>query len=228
MMSSQSSEPYIEVAQLSKSFKVGGTTQLVLDRLELKVDRGEFVGIVGKSGSGKSTLLNIIAGLESADSGEVKFAGSSISNLNTEQLAAFRLKNIGITFQFFHLLPNLSLLENILVPGYLIGASRTELLQTAKDLAAWVQIEHILHKLPAQVSGGELQRAAVARSLVNNPALLLADEPTGNLDSESGEHVMQLFHDSQRQFNTTILMVTHDLELSAKTNRTIVLSKDRT
>jgi len=222
------SEPYIEVKQLSKSFKVGATTQLVLDTLDLKVDRGEFVGIVGKSGSGKSTLLNIIAGLELADGGEVRVAGKLISTLSSEQSAAFRLKNIGITFQFFHLLPNLSLLENILVPGYLIGASRTELLKRAHDLARWVEIEQLLHKLPSQVSGGELQRAAVARSLVNNPALLLADEPTGNLDSESGEHVMQLFSDSQSRFNTTILMVTHDLELCSRANRTVVLSKDRT
>jgi len=208
---------------LSKSFKAGGLVQPVLDNFSLSVFEGEFLTIIGKSGTGKSTLLHIIAGIESADSGEVAVKNIQLSKLNPEQLASFRLRNIGVIFQFFHLLPNLSLLENILVPGYLAKANRAVLLKDATELMEWVGINDMAHKLPHQVSGGELQRAAIARSLINKPALLLADEPTGNLDEENGDLAMELFSDSRKKFGTTIIMVTHDAELAKRSDRTLEL-----
>ena len=190
----------------------------------MRVDEGEFVAVVGKSGSGKSTLINMITGIDNPTSGEVFVASTPVHALNQEQLAVWRGKNVGIVFQFFQLLPTLTVAENVVLPMDFCNVySPRERRERAIALLNKVGIAEQADKLPAALSGGEQQRAAIARALANDPPLLAADEPTGNLDSHTSEAIMQLFADLAKE-GKTVVMVTHERDLSRYFTRSITLS----
>ncbi len=191
----------------------------ILKGIDLDIDKGTSVGLVGPSGSGKSTLLMVMAGLERADEGSVAVVGSELGPLSEDQLAAFRGRNVGIIFQSFHLVPNMTALENVAVPLELAGNSAA--FDKAKAELEAVGLGHRLHHYPAQMSGGEQQRVAVARALVVEPAILIADEPTGNLDDSTGEQIVDLMFTAQRDRGTTLVLVTHDQSLAEKCDRMI-------
>ena len=212
-----------ELVRLTEVTKVyqGGITG-ALNGVSVAVDRGEFTAIMGPSGSGKSTLLNLVAGLDSPTSGTVSVGGTDLSKLGEAGLARFRRDHIGFVFQFFNLLPNLTGLENILIPAQLRGNGAA---RRARELLHQLGIEEVADRYPARLSGGQQQRIAMARALINNPTLLLADEPTGALDTQSGDQVMdlmvQLHHDGQ-----TILLVTHDAKLATRHAARVLSVKD--
>src|SRR5215467_1436356 len=192
----------------------GRPERAALDHVSLDVQEGEFAAVMGPSGSGKSTLLNLVAGLDRASSGEVVVDGTDLSRLGEAGLARFRRQRLGVVFQFFHLLPNLSVLENVLVPAHLAGrAAGAE--ARARELLARLGIEDVARRYPARLSGGQQQRVAIARALINAPRLLLADEPTGALDSATGAQVMELLAELHRD-GQTVLLVTHDARLAAR------------
>lgn len=197
----------IEAQGVSKSF---ADSTPVLRNLSFRLPAGEYGVIAGRSGSGKSTLLNIIGGLESADEGAVTIGGFGMSGADADSRAAFRLKHVGIIFQFFNLLPTLSLKENVGLPAALLGNGRKESLQKAEHWLRLVGLEKVWNKLPHEVAGGEIQRTAIARAFVNDPTAILADEPTGNLDRANSEEVLRLFQSLSRQAGVTVLVVTHD------------------
>lgn len=200
----------LEVRSLSKSFTSGDSVQSVLRAVSLAVPAGAFAAIVGRSGSGKSTLLNIISGLDAADSGDVVVSGTKITGQSQEFLARFRLENIGLVFQFFNLLPTLSLRDNVALAGYLSSRSKSDADREADRLLAAAGIAAQARRLPHEVSGGEIQRAAIARSLMNKPKLVLADEPTGNLDRSNAEEILKLFRELMESSGTTVIVVSHD------------------
>ena len=191
----------------------------VLKGIDLSIGRGEAVGIVGPSGSGKSTLLMVLAGLEQLDSGEIVIDGAQLHRMSEDQLAAFRGRRIGIVFQSFHLIPNMTALENVAVPLELSGA-RDAFAIAARELAA-VGLGDRLSHYPGQLSGGEQQRVAIARALAPSPAVLIADEPTGNLDGETGRRIADLLFAKQAERGMTMLLVTHDPALAARCSRQI-------
>lgn len=197
----------IEVEAVSKSY---ADSVRVLNGVTFTLPEGKYGVIVGRSGSGKSTLLSIIGGLESADSGTVRIGGLSMSGSDPDARAAFRLAHMGIVFQFFNLLPTLTIRENAALPAALLGTGRAEALRRAERWLTRVGLGPIWHRLPHEVSGGEIQRAAIARAFVNDPSVILADEPTGNLDGANGAEVLALFHALSRETNATVLVVTHD------------------
>jgi putative ABC transport system ATP-binding protein len=186
----------------------------VLDQLSLQVGEGEFVAVMGPSGSGKSTLLNLVAGLDRPSSGSITVDGTALDGLSEADLARFRRSHIGFVFQFFHLLNNLSVLDNILIAAQLTGAEEAPSRERAQQLLNELGIGAKEREYPAKLSGGERQRVAIARALINRPAVLLADEPTGALDSRSGQQVMELLM-AFNQRGQTILVATHDLELAS-------------
>ena len=200
----------IELKHLSKGYASGGKSVAILRDLSLEVPENSLSIIIGRSGSGKSTLLNLIAGLDFPDSGEVILSGESLKGRTAEELALYRLRSIGLVFQFFNLLPTLSLLENVFLPAVLAGESHIPARQRGQELLERVGIAHRALQLPSEVSGGEMQRAAIARALINRPSLVLADEPTGNLDEETALEVQTLFRDLVRTERTSFLVVTHD------------------
>jgi len=201
----------VSVSDLTKAYQ-GGVTG-ALNGISLTIDEGEFTAVMGPSGSGKSTLLNLIAGLDRPTSGSVMVAGTDLGRLGESGLARFRRDHIGFVFQFFHLLPNLTALENVLIPAQLKG--RTSADATGRKLLEQLGIQDVADRYPARLSGGQQQRVAIARALINQPALLLADEPTGALDTASGEQVMSLLADLHRQ-GQTIVLVTHDAKLATR------------
>lgn len=205
--------PVVELKSLSKHYTSGNSRVAVLNELSLEVPENALSVVIGRSGSGKSTLLNVLAGIDAADSGEIFISGKPLAGLSNEELARFRLEHIGLVFQFFNLLPALTLLENVSLPAELAGNSRKEADERARDLLERVGIAHLEKQLPSQVSGGEMQRAAVARALVNRPKLVLADEPTGNLDEQTAIGVLELFLSLARAEATSLLVVTHDERL---------------
>lgn len=211
----QDERPIIELAGVTKSF----AHQQVLRGIDLQVAPRSFVVIRGRSGSGKSTLLNIIAGLEPCDSGGVTVCGESLTGLSQEALASLRLRNIGLVFQFFNLLPTLTLQENVAVAGQLAGRSRKQTLTEANEYLQEVGLEPHRNKLPHEVSGGEVQRAAIARALMNTPKLILADEPTGSLDRESSQRVIELFRSLLKRHSVTIVLVSHEPEVEQSADR---------
>lgn len=201
-------------------FKSYGQVQ-VLKGVDITISRGEVVAIAGPSGSGKSTLLHILGTLDRADRGQVRMNDTDITSLSARKLAAFRNKHIGFVFQFHHLLPEFSALENVCIPGWLAGRRKKEVEENAVRLLELLNLGQRLENKPGQLSGGEQQRVAVARSLINNPDIIFADEPTGNLDSANARELHQLFFDLRKQFNQTFLIVTHNEELAALSDRVL-------
>jgi putative ABC transport system ATP-binding protein len=215
----------IELRGVSKSVPSGAGTLTILHPLDLVVPAGEVVAITGASGSGKSTLLGLIAGLDAPTTGHISIEGVDITALDEDSLASLRGKRIGFVFQFFHLLPSLTALENILVPMEIAGVPRARV--RAATLLGEVGLSARGHHYPSQLSGGEQQRIAIARALANDPPILLADEPTGNLDSTTGRQIIDLLLDVNRSRGTTLVIVTHDPELAALAHATVALKDGR-
>jgi len=201
--------PIIVVRGLSKSYNAG--KKPIIEDLDLDIQKGEIVILMGRSGCGKTTLLNLIAGLDRPDKGSIAIDGTRLDTMSEDQLARFRLKNIGFVFQDYNLISQLTILQNVELPLRLAGIKNDN---TAKNLLRIFDIEKIADQEANTVSGGEAQRAAIARAMANNPKVLLADEPTGNLDSDNEINVMQYFLKIREQFNTTILIATHNMELA--------------
>ena len=209
----------IDIKDVTKSF---GNLK-VLKGITLHIDKGEVVSIVGPSGAGKTTLLQIIGTLDKADSGEICIDGKEISRMSKKRLSDFRNTHIGFVFQFHQLLPEFTALENIMIPAYIAGKSRSEAKKRAMELLQFMGLTDRASHKPNELSGGEKQRVAVARALVNNPAVILADEPSGSLDSKNKAELHQLFFDLRDKFGQTFVIVTHDEELANITDRTIHL-----
>ncbi|MGB1281521.1 MAG: ABC transporter ATP-binding protein [Schleiferiaceae bacterium] len=201
----------IEVKELHKSY---GTTK-VLKGVNGRISKGDFITIVGASGAGKSTLLHLVAGLDSYNSGSISFDGLSLGNLSKKELNDYRNNHVGLVFQFHNLLPELTALENITLPRWISGQMDDSAERKANELLQLLGIEHRAHHLPNEMSGGEQQRVAIARALINEPALLLADEPTGNLDSANAAAVHELLLKLNQELGQTIVVVTHNKELAA-------------
>ena len=197
----------------------------VLKGVDIQINKGEIVSIVGSSGAGKSTLLHILGTLDAADEGSIILEGQRIEHLTGRKLAAFRNKNIGFVFQFHHLLHEFTALENVCIPAWIAGTKKKEVIARATQLLTTLGLESRLENKPQQLSGGEQQRVAVARALINNPSIIMADEPTGNLDSANAKELHQLFIDLRNQFNQTFLIVTHNEELAQMSDR-ILQMKD--
>ena len=199
----------------------------VLKGIDLHIAKREIVSIVGASGAGKSTLLHIIGTLDKADRGQLVIDGTEVNKLNDTQLAAFRNQKIGFVFQFHHLLPEFTALENICIPAYIGGMGKKEATEKALQLLDYLNLTERKDHKPSQLSGGEQQRVAVARALVNNPAVVLADEPSGNLDSKSAEELHRLFFRLRDEMNQTFVIVTHNPELASMSDRTITIKDGR-
>ena len=195
----------------------------VLKGVDLAIQSGEIVSIVGPSGSGKSTLLHILGTLDKPDRGEVFLSQENISRLQGNKLAGFRNKHIGFVFQFHHLLPEFSALENVCIPGWLTSRNKNEVKQKAEELLRILGLSNRLENKPNQLSGGEQQRVAVARALINKPDIVFADEPTGNLDTANAKELHHLFFDLRKEFNQTFLIVTHNEELAQLSDRTLTM-----
>lgn len=195
----------------------------VLKGIDVDIPQGEIVSIIGKSGAGKSTLLHILGTLDQADTGSLNICNVNISNLNDKQLAGFRNANIGFVFQFHHLLQEFTALENVCIPAYIAGKNLNQIEKRAKELLDYLGLSDRSSHKPNQMSGGEAQRVAVARALINQPAVVFADEPTGNLDKTSSENLHQLFLQLRKDFNHTFVIVTHNSDLAAMSDRVIKL-----
>ncbi|QWF70366.1 ABC transporter ATP-binding protein [Methylomonas paludis] len=220
-------EKIIELKQVFKDYAQAGSPQSVLHDINLEVFPGEFLAIVGPSGNGKSTLLNLITGIDYPTSGEVLVNGTRLQRLSNEQLTRWRGANVGIVFQFFQLLPTLNLLQNILLPMDFLGhLSKIQRKERAEHLLELVGLSPESKRLPSQISGGQQQRAAIARALANDPALIVADEPTGNLDAATAEVVFNLFAHLRDQ-GKTLVMVTHNEELAAAASRKLEIRSGR-
>ena len=219
--------PLIELSEVVKAFEVEAGTFYALRGVDLSVRCGEFVAVIGKSGSGKSTLINMITGIDRPTSGEVNIGGVAVHKLTENELAMWRGRNIGVVFQFFQLLPTLSVLDNIVLPMDFCGCYDTaERPRRALELLELVGLADQAGKLPTALSGGQQQRAAIARALANDPPILVADEPTGNLDSATADAVFSLFENLVAQ-GRTILMVTHDNDLARRVQRSVQVSDGR-
>ncbi len=213
----------LRVKNAHKQLKVGEVTVNALNGVSLNVAKGELVGIIGPSGSGKSTLLGLIGGLDTPTSGSVWIDGTDITALDERALTRIRNEKIGFVFQSFNLIPTLSALENVALPIQFSGKRQFKPHQRARELLEHFGLGDRLDHRPSQLSGGQQQRVAIARALANNPLLLLADEPTGNLDSASAEIVMSALEDTRREFGTTVVIVTHDMGVAAQVDRLITL-----
>ncbi|HQE12015.1 MAG TPA: ABC transporter ATP-binding protein [Flavipsychrobacter sp.] len=195
----------------------------VLRNVSLKVNKGEIVSIIGPSGAGKSTLLHILSGLDQPDTGTVLINNTNLYNLSSSKQAVFRNKQLGFVFQFHHLLPEFSAIENVAVPLWISGVNKKQGLAKAKELLSIVGLQNRMDNKPSEMSGGEQQRVAIARALINEPAILMADEPTGNLDSQNAQAIHELFLSLRAQLNQTIIMITHNDDLAAMTDRTLMM-----
>jgi putative ABC transport system ATP-binding protein len=211
---------------VSKYFN-GKRRVTALEDISLEVTRGEMVSIIGPSGSGKSTLLNLIGGLDQPTSGEIHIDGQSIARMTDDELTHLRREKIGFIFQFFNLMPSLTCLENVALPLHLRGWPKRRIEERSRELLDLVQLTHRLDHQPDELSGGERQRVAIARSLAAFPPILLADEPTGNLDSHSGAEILNLIRSLHQKLNATILIVTHDAGVARSCSRTIAISDAR-
>jgi len=209
----------IKIHNIEKSY---GTLK-VLKGIDLEIPEGEVIAICGASGAGKSTLLHIIGTLDKPDKGEVFFDNISVFALNDQELSFFRNQNIGFVFQFHHLLPEFTAVENVALPAMIAGISKKDAIKKAQEMLQIMQLSDRLTHKPAQLSGGEQQRVAVARALINNPKVVLADEPSGNLDTEHARNLHQLFFDLRDQFKKTFVIVTHNEELANLSDRKIII-----
>jgi putative ABC transport system ATP-binding protein len=218
--------PVIELRGVTKRFE-GKRSVTALEDVDLSIGQGEMVSMVGPSGSGKSTLLNLIGGLDHASSGEIRIDGDAVAGLSNDALTKIRRDKIGFIFQFFNLLPTLSCLENVSIPLHLRGWPRKKIDDRARELLHLVKLGARLEHLPDELSGGERQRVAIARALSVYPPILLADEPTGNLDSHTGADILKLMHDLHDELGSTILIVTHDRGVAESCPRTISLRDGR-
>ncbi|WP_440452498.1 ABC transporter ATP-binding protein [Ruminococcus intestinalis] len=211
----------LKVENLVKTYGEGDNIVNAVDNISLSVNKGEFVAIVGASGSGKSTLLHLLGGVDRPTSGKIYIDGNEINNMNNDKLAIFRRRQIGIVYQFYNLIPILTVEENISLPCDLDGnkPDKERMNLILKSFGLFERRNH----LPNELSGGQQQRTSIARALINNPAILLADEPTGNLDSKSTEEIMSILKMSNRDFNQTIIMITHNLEIAKEADRIITI-----
>lgn len=217
----------LEGKGITKHYSIGKKQIEVLHGVDLKVVQGEFLSIVGASGSGKSTLLHILGGLDRADSGQLNVAGENLSNMGSNTLSKFRNRSVGFIFQAYHLFPELDALENVALPGRIARRPISDVEEKARDWMAKVGLQKRMDHRPYELSGGEQQRVAIARSLINNPTLLLADEPTGNLDSETGSEIMELLLQLKEECKLTLIMATHDKTIASRTDRTLHLVDGR-
>jgi putative ABC transport system ATP-binding protein len=216
----------IQVERLTKRFEKRKEVT-ALDNVCLSIPRGQLVAIVGPSGSGKSTLLNLIGGLDRPTSGDIRIDGESLSDLSDNALTQVRRDKIGFIFQFFNLLPTLTCLENVALPLHLRGWPRKKIDGRARELLALVGLQERLHHRPDELSGGQRQRVAIARALSVYPPILLADEPTGNLDTSTGCEILALIHDLRARFDSTVLIVTHDMDVARRSDRVVTLRDGR-
>ncbi len=214
---------FIKVHNLSKHYAEGDQQRHIFANLNLEIGRGEFVALLGQSGSGKSTLLNLLGGIDRPDTGQICIAGQTLTDLSEAERTRFRRRRIGFVFQFFNLIPTLTVEENLLLPLELNGLTTVERRDRALELLDQVGLGDRRHSFPERLSGGEQQRLAILRALVHEPWLLLADEPTGNLDTATGERVLELLLALHRQAETTVVMVTHNRDIANRADRLLVL-----
>jgi putative ABC transport system ATP-binding protein len=212
----------IELRNVSKNVRSGTEDLTILDNVSIEIPAGQFVAVTGASGSGKSTLLGLIAGLDAPSSGQIFVDGDEITKLGEDALARIRSEKIGFVFQSFHLIPSLTAYENILIPMEILGGK--EVRERAAGLLEQVGLTNRGHHYPSELSGGEQQRVAIARAFANAPRILLADEPTGNLDSKNGKHIFELMNEMHKQNRVTLILVTHESEIAAQAERRIVLA----
>ena len=217
----------LEMSAVTKTYRIGGQTVRALDAISLTLTGGEFVSVVGPSGAGKSTLLHLLGALDRPNSGSIRFQGDEIADLDDEHQSEFRRHSVGFVFQFFNLLPTMTAWENVAVPKLLDGARMAKVKSRAMELLALVDLADRAEHRPAELSGGQMQRVAVARALMMDPPLVLADEPTGNLDSKTGTAIMALLTDIAHQHGRSVVMVTHNLEAASSTDRVITLTDGR-
>ena len=212
----------IELKNLAKHYEMGENIVKALDGIDVKVKKGDFIAIVGPSGSGKSTMMNMIGALDLATEGEIFLDDENIENLEESELAQIRGRKIGFVFQTFNLIPTLTAMENVMLPMTFQGLGREERLEKAEEILEKVGLEHRKNHFPNELSGGEMQRVAIARALANDPEVILADEPTGNLDSKTGKDIMKIFSDLNKK-GKTIIFVTHDLDLTKYATKVLKL-----
>lgn len=212
---------------LSRVFFLGGLPVRAIDNITLEVGAGEFLVLKGKSGSGKSTLLSLIGGLDRPNSGALSVSGIDLSELNPTQLARFRREHVGFIFQGFNLLPTLSVLENVALPALLALTHAQDAYEKAWQLLRLAELEQRAHHKPSEISGGEMQRTAIARALINDPALIIADEPTGNLDSKTGQRILNFIQELNRDLGRTVIMATHSSDADAMAHRILCLVDGR-
>ena len=219
--------PILKISSVKKIFKNEGEVLEILSDINLEVNEGSKIAIIGESGCGKTTLLNIIGGLDNPSSGIIQAGSFLVHALDEQQLAVYRSSYIGLVFQFHYLLKDFTTLENVMLPAYMSGISKKEAIKRAKALLNDVNLTHRLHHFPAQLSGGERQRAAVARALINEPNLILADEPTGNLDPANAQSIKELLFSIVSNYKKTLVLVTHDLEIAQLTDACYRLDNGR-
>ena len=217
--------PIVEIKDLTKTYRRGNQSIVVLENISLNIEEGDFLALMGPSGSGKSTLLNLIAGLDKADSGSIKVGGIDISLLSESMLAKWRAENVGFIFQFYNLVPVLTAFENVELPLILTDLSKKERKEHVATALNLVNLEDRMHHYPGQLSGGQQQRVAIARAVVTDPTMLVADEPTGDLDRASAEEVLRLMERLSGDIGKTVIMVTHDPRAAKKANNMKYLEK---
>ncbi|CAB1276034.1 ABC transporter ATP-binding protein [Candidatus Nitrosacidococcus tergens] len=215
--------PALELVNLSKSYWKGNTEHIILKNLNTTIEAGEYIVLLGRSGSGKSTLLNLVAGIDYPNAGEVRVDDTNLTQLSEEQRTLFRRRYLGIVFQFFNLIPTLTVEENVLLPLALNDQNNSQGQRKAKELLQEIGLSDRAYSSPDELSGGEQQRVAIARALIHDPVLILADEPTGNLDFETGQQVLALLDRMIKQKGKTLIMVTHSLEMIGQADRVLKL-----
>ena len=211
----------LEVNELTKRYGTGESEVIALEHVSFSVKKGEFVAIIGASGSGKSTLMNMIGGVDVPTSGSVRIEGQEITQMNESELAIFRRRNIGIIYQFYNLIPTLTAEENIMLPWLL--DQRKEDRKKLQDILAMLKLEKRAKHLPGQMSGGQQQRVSIGRAMINDPAFILADEPTGNLDSKTSQEIIELLKYTNQKYHQTLLLITHDEKIALQADRIITI-----
>jgi len=225
-MSSSQTAPAIRAENVCRYYPMGGSIIRAVDGVTLSIQRGEFVALLGQSGSGKSTLLNLLAGLDRPSSGAVFVQGRDLAKMSSEELARYRRNDVGMVFQAFHLIPTMTITENVELPMRFAEVERTERAQRVRESLERVGLGHRLEHRPSELSGGEQQRVSLARALANKPSILLADEPTGNLDSRTGEGILNLIRDLSLSLGMTVVMVTHERTLAERFAQRLIFLGD--